>query len=125
MKNLFIEEGDKSLAVDLRSGILNFSGRSIINDPRKFFIPIRDWVQEYVEKAPKLTVINIKLEYMDTASAKSFHEILDSLTKINSSRKVIINWHYNQSDPEIMELGEIIAEKIGFDFVFHQYTEEG
>ncbi|MCF8296574.1 MAG: DUF1987 domain-containing protein [Bacteroidales bacterium] len=120
MKNLIIEEGDKSLAVDLRMGILNFSGRSIINDPRKFFTPIKDWVDVYVHKAPKLTIINIKLEYMDTASAKSFHEILDSLTKINSSRKVIVNWHYSVTDPEIMELGEIIAGKIGFDFVYHE-----
>ena len=124
MKQQNIPATDKSLAVELKQGELNFSGCSIINDPKLFFTPIEDWVKEYVDVAPSETIINIKLEYMDSASVKSFFEILKFLTNINSSRKIIVNWHYEYYDPEILELGEIMQSKLDFEFLFHEYREE-
>lgn len=124
MQNLFIKATEKSLEIDLKTGELSFSGCSIVSDPKQFFSPVSEWVEEYINNAPEQTTINIKLEYMDTASVKSFYEILKRLTTINHKRKIILNWHYEYYDPEILELGEILQSKLDFEFVFHVYNEE-
>jgi len=125
MKPFLIKPTDKSLSVELNPGVLNFSGCSIVSDPKLFFSPISSWVEEYAKNAPESTIVNIKIEYMDTASVKSFYEILKRLTSINKLKKIIVNWHYEYDDPEILELGEILQSKLDFDFVFHVYHEEG
>ncbi len=124
MKSLLIKPTDKSLAVELNPGVLNFSGCSIVSDPKFFFAPIESWVEEYARKAPVKTQVNIRIEYMDTASVKSFYEILKRLTNISNENKVIVNWHYEYDDPEILELGEILQSKLDFNFLFHVYHEE-
>lgn len=124
MDPLRIEPTDKSMEIDLSQGLLSFSGCSIINDPKSFFDPIEAWVESYATEAIENTVVNIRLEYMDTASVKSFYEILKKLTSKNKSKSIIVNWYYEFYDPEILELGEIIQSKLDYEFVFHVYHDE-
>ncbi len=84
MNDLIIKPTDKSLAVDISYGILNFTGRSILTDPKIFFDPINTWVDKYMKNPAEETVMNIKLEYIDTASTQSLYQILRQL---NSLRK--------------------------------------
>ena len=101
MDDLIINPTDKSLAVDISYGILNFTGRSILTDPKNFFDPITNWVNKYLKDPPEETVINIKLEYIDTASTQSLYQIL---RQINSVRKIglvlMVNWYIEDEDPE-------------------------
>lgn len=122
MDNLIIKPTDKSLAVDISYGILNFTGRSILTDPKLFFEPINVWVSKYLRKPAGETVINIKLEYIDTASTQSLYQIL---RQINSVRKkglaLVINWYIEDEDPEMKELGEMIEQRLGLEFQYIAY----
>ena len=122
MDDLIINPTDKSLAVDISYGILNFTGRSILTDPKNFFDPINIWVNKYMKDPAEVTVINIKLEYIDTASTQSLYQIL---RQINSVRKIglvlMVNWYIEDEDPEMKELGEMIEQRLGIEFQYIPY----
>ncbi|MGC9344087.1 MAG: DUF1987 domain-containing protein [Bacteroidales bacterium] len=123
MKDLKIKPTKKSPGIELKPGELSFSGCSIINDPREFFQPVMDWVKEYTKNPSEKTVVNIKFEYIDSASVKSFFDILKEMEKISKKNSLELNWYYDINDPEILELGEIINSKMRLEFRFVE--EEG
>lgn len=122
MNDVIIKPTDKSLAIDISYGILNFSGRSILTDPKVFFDPINTWVGKYLKNPAEETTVNIKLEYIDTASTQSLYQILRQL---NSLRKkgfaLMVNWHVEDEDPEMKELGEMIEQRLGIEFQYITY----
>jgi len=92
LKNMFIEQSDKTPLVDLNylSGELILSGKSIpINAPR-IFEPILDWVNEYVKNPRQTTNLRLNLEYFNTASSIWLAKIVKSLTSINKPEYVLI-----------------------------------
>lgn len=119
MDDLIIKPTDKSLAVDISYGILNFTGRSILTDPKIFFDPVNAWVNKYLKNPAEETVVNIKLEYIDTASTQSLYQIL---RQINSVRKkglvLMVNWYIEAEDPEMKELGEMVEQRLGIEFQY-------
>ena len=92
LKNLFVEQSDKTPLIDLNhmSGELILSGKSIpINAPR-IFEPILEWVNEYV-KNPRLTTnLRLNLEYFNTASSIWIAKIVKALTSISKPECVLI-----------------------------------
>ncbi len=124
MEDLKIKPTGKSLNVEMAEGKLTFSGCSIINDPKTFFNPILRWVEDYSKNPPKETLVDVKFEYIDSASVKSFFEILKELSHATRFKKLSVNWHYDLDDPEILELGEIIQNKLNVEFNFLEYNDE-
>ncbi len=125
MENLYINPTKKSLEVDLKEGELSFTGCSITNDPKAFFTPVRNWVNEYSTSPEKTTTLNFKFEYIDSASVKIIYEILKDFKEIQKKGyEIIINWYFDYNDPEILELGEILKSKIKLEFSFIEYSED-
>ena len=75
MENISIEPTKKSLEVECSPGYFKLSGNSILSDPRKFFQPIVEWVEEYIKDPKDKTTVDLKLEYVDTASVQSVFDI--------------------------------------------------
>ena len=122
MDDLIIKPTDKSLAVDFSPGIMNFTGRSILTDPKLFFDPIHTWVNRYMRNPAEETVVNIKLEYIDTASTQELYKILRQLVAVRKKGlEMIMNWYIEDEDPEMKELGEMIEQRLGVDFRFISY----
>ena len=122
MDILTIKATPKSLNVICENGLLEFRGCSITNDPKVFFKPIQNWINNYLKDPPEDTLINMEFDYIDTASLKYVFEILKSLEKIIDRQKSVqLNWHYDETDHEILELGEILSAKIKIPFNFIKY----
>ena len=122
MDDLIIKPTDKSLAVEISYGNLNFKGRSILTDPKTFFDPINDWVIRYMKKPAEETVVNIKLEYIDTASTQSLYQILRQLVGLKKEELTMqVNWFIEDEDPEMKELGEMIEQRLGIEFQYITY----
>ena len=89
MENISIEPTKKSLEVECSPGYFKLSGNSILSDPRKFFQPIVEWIEEYAKDPKDKTTVDLKLEYVDTASVQSvFDIILNCLSWVKSWRGV-------------------------------------
>ena len=122
MDDLIIRPTDKSMAVDISYGILNFTGRSILTDPKVFFDPISSWVSKYLKNPADETVVNIKLEYIDTSSTQSLYQMLRQLNSVRKKGLVfMVNWYIEEDDPEMKELGELIEQRLGVEFHYILY----
>jgi hypothetical protein len=122
MEKISIEPTKKSLEVECSPGYFKLSGNSILSDPRKFFKPIVEWVEEYIQDPKDVTTIDLKLEYVDTASVQSVFDIMRMFKPLQEQEKeVAVNFYFEFDDPELLELGEIMEGRLGIKFNFIEY----
>jgi len=102
------------------AGKIDISGRSIHEDPKIFFDPLCEWIENYCKNPPEITNVNIELEYFNSGSARYILKILRRLGRlIDDGKKLIINWHFEEGDDDILERGEYYASilKTTFNFI--------
>ena len=122
MDNISIEPTKKSLEVECSPGYFKLSGNSILSDPRKFFQPIVEWVEDYIKNPMDKTTVDLKLEYVDTASVQSVFDIMRLFKPLQDREKeVTVNFYFEFDDPELLELGEIMEGRLGIKFNFIEY----
>jgi hypothetical protein len=102
------------------NGSIRIKGRSIHENIRDFFNPIEEWIGDYVDNDPaEVTTIDVNLEYFNSATAKALLNILQKLIRVQlKSRKLVVNWYYEEGDEDLQERGEYFASvlKIPFNF---------
>ncbi|MFO7932732.1 MAG: SiaC family regulatory phosphoprotein [Bacteroidales bacterium] len=122
MENIKIEPTKKSLEAECSPGYFKLSGNSILSDPRKFFKPIVEWVDSYLQDPEDVTTIDLKLEYVDTASVQSVFDIMRMFKVLQEQKKeLVVNFYFEFDDPELLELGEIMEGRLGIKFNFIEY----
>jgi hypothetical protein len=113
MDNVYIEGNDKTPTVilDKDQGLIEISGRSLIEDSEKFYLPIVEWIMEYTKDPRPDTVVNFKLEYFNTSCSKWLITITKQLKKLyEKAPNTTINWYYE--DEDVLEYGEVIRELV-------------
>ena len=119
MNDLTIYATTKSLNVICRKGLIEFDGCSIINDPKAFFNPIQKWISSYLKDPEVDTIINVKIDYIDSASSMHLFKILKSCEEgINENKTFHLNWYYDPLDSEVYELGKIFTTRINMPYNF-------
>jgi hypothetical protein len=97
------------------------SGRSLPEDVTSFYAPVFEWLNDFVENPKSNTVFKFKLEYFNTASSKILLDILMKLEELVQSNKtnIGVQWHYSESDDDMLEAGEEYKElvEVPFDLV--------
>jgi hypothetical protein len=122
MQNLIIKATPKSFDITCEAGLIEIKGCSIISDPKVFFKPVQTWISAYLKDPADQTIVNMKIDYIDSASTKYLFEILKALEKLNNTRRSInLNWYYDINDPEILELGEVLDGRINIPFNFIKF----
>jgi hypothetical protein len=125
MRDLMIEPTKKTPGVDLSNGVLLFYGRSIIDNTRDFYEPIYAWVCEYLEDPSEITVVTLKLEYIDAPSVKSILNLLMLLKEVNNRELLfMVNWYYAYGDLELLQLGTIFQERLEVEFDFNEFEPD-
>ena len=121
METLLIKQTPQSFKITCEKGQIEIKGCSIINDPKVFFKPLNSWIRIYLKEPSHQTTINLKIEYIDSASLRVFLEVLQSLEKlIDEGKTITLNWYYDPKDPEIFKLGEILSGRLKIPFTFIQ-----
>jgi len=120
MENLKIPATKYTLEVNLNAGtgILEMSGSSYPENAIDFFQPIFDWIKIYLTQNPKKVVLKLKINYLNTSSAKCILDILEILEQYYKEKNgdVSVNWYYAEEDEDILEMGEEIAEDTEIPF---------
>ena len=109
MENLEIEPKFNTPYVDFNagSGYFLMKGRSIPEDPESFFHPILTWMDEYFKETKQESVLEFRLEYVNSGSSKYILELLRRLHKLVAAGKPIkIIWCFETDDESIEDLGE-------------------
>ena len=120
MENLVIEGTKKTPEIQfLIDGKLKISGRSIPEDPSKFYNTLLLWVYDYCNNLSPSTTVDIDLEYFNSGSSKYILQLLREL-KVASDKgnEIKINWYYEEGDDDILERGEYYASILEIDINF-------
>jgi hypothetical protein len=109
MDPIVIESTPKTPAVNFNAstGVLEIKGRSIPENSIEFYRHLIEWIEKYGMSPQPKTVVNIQLEYFNTSSSKCILDVFKRLEAIaNNGHDVVINWHYEEDDEDMLEAGE-------------------
>ncbi len=109
MDPIIIEGTPKTPSVkfDSKQGLIEIKGRSIPENSIEFYKPLVDWLEQYAAEPAQKTNVNINLEYFNTSSSKCILDIFKKLEAIYKAKnEVIVNWHYEEDDEDMLEAGE-------------------
>lgn len=98
---------------DIEKGTFKLIGKSLPEDARAFFQPIRKWLADFYQSPAENLEVTIQLEYYNTASSKFLVNMLLQLEKLKEQKKITINWLYDEDDIEMQETGEDFQNLIG------------
>lgn len=126
MDTISIEGTPKTptITFDNTKGVLLIKGRSIPENSIEFYKPLVDWLEKYALKPNSKTEVDIKLEYFNTSSSKCILDVFKKLEAINKSgNQVVINWHYEVDDEDMLEAGEDYQAIISIPFKMIEMEE--
>jgi hypothetical protein len=127
MELLHIEGSPKTPTIkfDPKSGVLEVKGRSIPENSIEFYKPLVDSLETYSTSPLKETVVNIQLEYFNTSSSKCILDVFKKLEGIHKGggSSIIINWHYESDDEDMLEAGEDYQAIISVPFKMIEIAE--
>jgi len=103
-------------------GELRFSGRSMPEDAKEFYTPIKEWVSQYASNPTPGTRVVFAYEYFNTASSKMVMELIEEVKKIGENDPQLnVEWHYLEDDDDMLEAGEDYEEIVGIEFQYQSY----
>lgn len=126
MDTISIEGTPKTPTVNFNAetGVVEIKGRSIPENSIEFYKPLVDWLEEYLADPATLTNVNIQLEYFNTSSSKCILDVFKKLEAIyKSGNEVVINWHYEEDDEDMLEAGEDYQSIIKIPFKMIEIEE--
>jgi hypothetical protein len=95
------------------------SGQCFPENAAAFFEPIMKWIEKYLQDPLDNTIIELKFDYLNTASSKLVTEMIYLLTKLFDQRKNLeIKWYYEDKDMDINNLGKDISFATAMDMEF-------
>ena len=128
MGSLKIEGKLNSPQIDFNpdTGLLKIVGRSIPENPVKFYQPVEDWIINYLKNNPKNLTLYIHLDYLNTHSTECVLILLKKLDAYfkDSESNVKVSWNFDEDDEDMLALGEDLASIISLPFDYKEIVEE-
>jgi len=127
--NNYFQEGNLNtprIKLDATSGLLIFFGRSIPENPIKFYEPIEKWFKKYLQTNPSQIIFQIHLDYLNTHSTECvliLMKILESYYK-SSKADVKIIWNFDEDDEDMDDLGKDLSTLVDIPFETIEVFEE-
>ena len=126
MMNILLDGSAKTPTVhfDEATGQLELRGRSIPENSIEFYKPLIDWVDQYARSPKQNTRLRVQLEYFNTSSSKCILDLFKKLESVrNAGGEVIVEWHYEADDEDMLEAGEDYQAIINLPFKMIQIEE--
>ncbi|MDB2363651.1 DUF1987 domain-containing protein [Flavobacteriales bacterium] len=122
MNDLILEATDTAPKIHFQSnGNLIMDGESRPENVVKFFEPLMNWMDELKSHEPDHITLDFKLEYYNSSSAKF---IMELLLKLNNFKNVLVKWHYDEMDEDLLESGEEFEKLVNYSFEFIAIEDE-
>lgn len=110
MIDLRIESTPSTPEIEFKNcGEMSIKGKSLPEDPRKFFMPLFDWINEM---NANIVSLDVQLEYVNTSSSKNILELIKSIDNQQNVKHLNLKWHYELDDMDMLEFGEIIQRSL-------------
>ncbi len=111
--------------LDKQNNQFEISGKSLPENVNIFYQPIIDWFNEYFRNPNEETVINFKLDYLNTASSKALLSLLLVVEDaVKNGHHARIKWYYEEDDEDMKDIGEEYSNIIQVPFEIIQIDNE-
>ena len=122
MENLYLKgtEETPEIVFDKDKPEFRVTGKSYMEDATTHYTLVISWLKEYSKNPNPATIFKFELEYVNTASSKIVHDILDALDNMHlEGHEVLVGWHYYKEDEDMLEMGQEFEEvyEVPFKFV--------
>ena len=118
-------KNNPEINLDKEKNIFKILGRSIVEDPNKFYMPIYEWIDEYVKNPNPETEFYFDLEYFNSSSARQIMKLIILLENIQeTNNKVKVIWLFEEGDEMSEERGEEIKVISKLEFEIREYPSE-
>ena len=124
---LIIEKTEKTPEVifDKDNSVFQITGRSILENPHEFYLPLLNWFEEYVEVPNTETDLVLNFEYINSSSTLQIMKIIFLFEKYDKpEHKLKITWLYEKKDEMSKERGEEMQESAKLNFFLKGYIDE-
>jgi hypothetical protein len=128
MESLLIQPTEDSPAIsfDSKTNTFVISGKSRPENTGKFFATVLTWFDNFRKKletqksnSSDKYLFVFKLDYFNSVSAKYIADIIFLLKELSEAgNNIIIEWHYPQSDDDMLDVGKEFADMAELDFHF-------
>jgi len=121
MKPIYLKPKEMTPGVELdkTKGKFIFYGKALPSNAHKFYEGIIEWIKEYAVAPNDETTIVFKFEYLNSTSSNKISQILSEFERINDTQKPVkAEWHYEDYDIDMKEVGHILSEVIDIPFHF-------
>lgn len=119
MKILSYEPGQLSPGVLLNKdkGKFKIFGVSCPEDALEFYDPIFSWIDDYIDEPLENTILDFKMEYYNSVSAKIFLMIMLKFEELSETgHNVTVRWYYENGEDDMEEAGEEFENIVDLDF---------
>ena len=110
-------EDTPEIDFDTTTGVFKVTGRALPENAHEFFKPIEEWVQSYVESPVESTVVEMRIDYFNSAATRYIFNLLmcfEDIVDDGGDAKVI--WYYKEDDDMIETKGEELASILEVPF---------
>jgi len=121
MESLIINktEDTPQVELDINKGSFVIVGRSLPENAIDFYKPVFTWVEEAMQSVTgKNIVVEIKLEYFNTASSKQIAKLFLQLENFIERNNITIKWFYEKEDNDMLVSGNQYAKFLNLKFEF-------
>ncbi|HBX51999.1 MAG: hypothetical protein A2275_08470 [Bacteroidetes bacterium RIFOXYA12_FULL_35_11] len=106
-----------TILLDAEDGIFEIVGRSFPENVERLYMPILEWLKEYITQPNPYTEFKFQLEYFNSSSARKIIEILFLLEKLDGTEnEVKVIWCYGKDDEMIMAKGKEFMNLVKIPF---------
>lgn len=126
MKPLIINatEDTPKIYFNKEEGVFEISKSSLPENAVDFYEPIISWLKDYRKAPNEKTIFDLSLEYLNTASSKQLFEVIMAISRISEVASVLIRWHYDVIDEDMLGLGIRFSHLVKTKFEFIEYENE-
>ncbi len=109
MKNIDIPRTDKNpdkpeVHFNAETGICEITGESYMESTYTFFLPLMNWIDQYIKEVGGKIEFNVKLFYFNTSATKCLLDIFEILKRYeDKGGQVKVTWYYDSDDPDMKD----------------------
>jgi len=112
-------EDTPQVELDITKGTFALTGRSLPENAIDFYKPLFTWVEENMQSITgKNIVVEIKLEYFNTASSKQIAKLFLQLENYIEKNNITVRWFYEKEDNDMLVSGNQYAKFLNLKFEF-------
>lgn len=110
--------------IDSEEGHIVFCGKSSPANSLHFFHPLIEKIKHLFADVTVPIRIDLSFRYFNTSSSKCLFDLFKMLKRLENDGKVlVINWHYEEDDEDMLETGEDYADILDLHFNFIEEEE--